>query len=224
MTADTSREPHRLTDLRRVAERGFSVDLRRQGPARPLDGAACRRSAVLMLFAEGEPGGPIDVMLTQRSTTMRHHPGQISFPGGGLEPVDDGPIDAALREAREEIGLDTASVEVIGELDEVWLAASANLVTPVIGWWTTPGPIEADLTETTEAFRVLVDDLVNPDHRVTSVVRRGHHVFRGPAFAVRAAGRDRLIWGFTAALLTALLETAGWAVPWDASREVAIEP
>ena len=106
----------------------------------PPEDADARRGAVLMLFADrdDDPSAPDDLahrgelLLTERAHHMRSHPGQVSFPGGSL---DDGetPVQAALREAQEEIGLEPAEVEVFGELPELWLPPSNFAVTPVLG-------------------------------------------------------------------------------------------
>src|SRR5690606_20593910 len=95
-----------------VPGRARAEDLSRFVP--PDDGG--RPSAVLMLFSEGadEAGRGPDVLLTERAHTLRSHPGQVSFPGGALEPADSGPVDAALREAVEETGLDPSGVDVLG--------------------------------------------------------------------------------------------------------------
>ena len=90
-----------------------------------------RRSAVLVLFGPGEDGP--DVVLTERSETLRSHASQVSFPGGRLDP-GEGPEDAALRETWEEVGIDPADVEVVGSFPDLWLGPSSNAVTPVLGW------------------------------------------------------------------------------------------
>ncbi|HWS49897.1 MAG TPA: CoA pyrophosphatase, partial [Microbacterium sp.] len=83
----------------------------------------------------------LDVLLLARATTLRAHAGQVAFPGGRLDPGDDGPVAAALREAREETGLDTDGVEVLGSLENIPLVYSRHLVTPVLAWWRHPSPV-----------------------------------------------------------------------------------
>jgi len=190
-------------------------------PARPV-----RRSAVLVLFgvldtAPARTDHPavasdLDVLLTRRSPTLSHHPGQVSFPGGGIDPTDAGPEAAALREAQEETGLDPAGVRVLGTLPLLPVPVSRNLVTPVLGWWDRPSAVAADPAETVDVFRAPVADLVDPAHRLTTVLRRGGQEWRGPAFDADGV----LVWGFTAFVLDRLLDALGWAVPWDAARTV----
>ena len=96
----------------------------------PPPGSDPRRGAVLMLF--GEEDGRADLLLTERAHDMRSHPGQVSFPGGTIDPGESA-IDAALREAQEEIGVDPAAVEVFATLPELWLPPSNFAVTPVLG-------------------------------------------------------------------------------------------
>jgi 8-oxo-dGTP pyrophosphatase MutT (NUDIX family) len=166
-----------------------------------------RPAAVLVLFGEG-PEGP-DVLLLQRSADMRSHAGQPAFPGGRIDPDDDGPVAAAVREAQEETGLDPSGVEVLATLTDLWVPPSGNLVTPVLAWWREPSEVGAvDPAEVEAVARVPVADLVNPANRL--VVRHPSGL-RTPAF--RVAGM--LVWGFTAAVLDWLLDAAGWAVPWD---------
>ncbi len=177
--------------------------------APPDDGG--RESAVLILFGPDPVGGE-DVVLTERAHTLRSHPGQVSFPGGALDPEDDGPVAAALREAEEEVGLDPAGVEVLATFPPLFLAPSRNAVTPVIAWWPEPVPVGVvDRREVERVVRVPVEDLLDPAHRFTAVFGP----YRGPAFDVGGL----FVWGFTAMLLASVLDLAGLTRPWDDSRE-----
>jgi 8-oxo-dGTP pyrophosphatase MutT (NUDIX family) len=170
-----------------------------------------RRSAVLMLFGP-DPGGGEDVVLTERAHTLRAHPGQVSFPGGRVDPDDAGSVAAALREAEEEVGLDPAGVEVLATFPEVFLSPSQHAVTPVLGWWPVPVPVGVvDRAEVERVLRVPVAHLLDPGNRFTAVFGP----YRGPAFEVG----DLFVWGFTAMLLSSLFDLAGVALPWDEGFE-----
>lgn len=180
----------------------------------PPDGG--RQSAVLVLVGEG-PAGP-DLLLIERAEAMRSHPGQPAFPGGGADPGDAGPVQTALREATEEVGLDPAGVQVLATLPGLWLPPSGYVVVPVLAWWHTPGLVYvADPAEVAGVHRVPVSELVNPAARVRVRHPSG---WVGPAFDVRGL----LVWGFTAGLLDRLLALAGWERPWDPSRVRDLPP
>ena len=194
-------------------------------------GTAARPAAVLILFGvldalpsaheaqDAAVSRDLDVLLLARAATLRSHPGQVAFPGGRLDPGDDGPVGAALREATEETGLDPSGVEVLGTLDEVPLEFSGHLVTPVLGWWRHPSPVRVvDVAESADVFRAPVADLLHPQNRGVTVMRRGGQEWRGPAFEVHG----HLVWGFTALLLDGLFERLGWTEPWDRTREIAL--
>ncbi|WP_113704696.1 NUDIX hydrolase [Nonomuraea lactucae] len=180
----------------------------------PADGG--RLAAVLLLFGEG-PLGP-DVLLIQRSTRGRRHAGQPAFPGGGVDPDDGGPVEAALREAAEETGLDPGGVTVLCTMPELYVWRSDNRVTPVVGWWRVPSAVHpASPDEVDSVERVPISELVDPVNRLTLRHPSG---FAGPAFRVRGM----LVWGFTATLLDRVLHEGGLALPWDASRVEQMPP
>jgi 8-oxo-dGTP pyrophosphatase MutT (NUDIX family) len=190
----------------------------------PEDGSG-RHSAVLALFGEGERGP--EALLIERAATLRSHAGQPAFPGGMLDP-GDGPVDgggavrAALREAHEEVGLEPASVDVLGVLPALWLPPSGVVVHPVVGYWREPHPVRVvDAAEVAAVARVPLEELVDPARRLQVTHPSG---WIGPAFEVSGEFGDLLVWGFTAGLLSQLLALAGWERPWDTSRRQELSP
>lgn len=171
-----------------------------------------RPAAVLMLLGDG-PAGP-DLLIIERAHDMRSHAGQPAFPGGALEPGDAGPIDAAVREAHEETGLEGAGVEPFALLPDLWVPVSDFVVTPVIAWWRTPSPVTAaDPTEVASVHRVPIAQLIDPQRRM-----RVRHPSGYVGLGFDVAGLR--VWGFTAGLIAGLLDLAGWSEPWDDTRIV----
>jgi 8-oxo-dGTP pyrophosphatase MutT (NUDIX family) len=169
-----------------------------------------RQGAVLMLFGESESRP--DVLIIERAHDMRSHAGQPAFPGGAVDPDDDGPVGAALREASEETGLDPAGVDVLASLPPLWLPPSGFEVTPVLAWWREPTPVSVrDPREVASVHRVPLAELVDPGNRL---MVRHPSGYTGPAFTVRGL----LVWGFTGGLLSRLFALAGWEQPWDHDR------
>jgi 8-oxo-dGTP pyrophosphatase MutT (NUDIX family) len=166
-----------------------------------------RRAAVLMLFGHGGSGP--DLLLQQRAECLRAHAGQVSFPGGAVDPGDGGPVDTALREAAEETGLNPAGVDPLVLFPEIFIPPSGYLVTPVLAHWREPVAVAAvDKAETASVVRVPVADLADPGNRI---VVRHPSGWVGPAFEV--AGM--VVWGFTGALVDGLLRLGGWERPWS---------
>ena len=158
-----------------------------------------RAAAVLIGFQEhaGEPG----ILLTVRAGHLRKHAGQIAFPGGAVDALDADPATAALREAREEVGLLPAQARIAGYLpDQVVLTGFR--ITPVVAQIEprfTPAP---DRTEVQEAFMLPVSVLLDPRNHV-----HGRRSIGGEEFAVRDLSfGPHLIWGATAGMLFALYE------------------
>jgi 8-oxo-dGTP pyrophosphatase MutT (NUDIX family) len=175
----------------------------------PADGSG-RHSAVLILFASPGSAAEADVLLIQRSATMRSHAGQVAFPGGATDPQDASASATALREAAEEVGLKPHTVDVLAELPALWLPPSGFVVTPVVAYWRSPHPVGVvDEAEVAGVERVRLADLLDPANRFTVRHPSG---YRGPGFAVNGL----FVWGFTAGLLDRLLRLAGWEQPWDA--------
>jgi 8-oxo-dGTP pyrophosphatase MutT (NUDIX family) len=165
-----------------------------------------RPAAVLILLAEGEHGP--DMLVLQRADRMRTHAGQPAFPGGAADPGEDSAA-TALREAAEEVGLDPSSVEVEATLPPLWIPVSGFVVTPVLAWWRHPHPVSPiDPLEVARVARVPIVDLVEPANRIRIRHPSG---YIGPAFQVQGM----VVWGFTAGIISALLDLGGFAREWD---------
>jgi len=195
--------------MTRLAERIGGLDEHHMSKWAPPEKGG-RASAVLILIADND--GRPDVLLIQKAATLRNHAGQPAFPGGAAEPGDADLSATALREAAEEVGLDPSGVSVVASLPVLYLAPSGYVVTPILGYWHTPGPVGVnDPGEVASVARVPIAELADPSNRFQVRHPSG---YTGPAFGVS----DMVVWGFTAGLLSMLLEWAGWAQPWDADE------
>ncbi|WP_328605013.1 CoA pyrophosphatase [Amycolatopsis sp. NBC_00345] len=199
--------------LRPLVKVSAEVDGRAFSRFTPPEDPLTRSAAVLILFGE-RPDGP-DVLLQRRADTLGSHAGQVSFPGGGAEDGDGGPVGTAVREAEEETGVDPSGVLPVAVLPELYVPVSRFAVTPVLAYWQTPSPVHAvDPGETAAVARVGLADLTDPAHRF-QVRKSGpglkSPVWKGPAFDVDGL----FVWGFTAGLLSALLSLGGWEREWD---------
>lgn len=160
------------------------------GPWRP------KPAAVLVLLTDcPEPG----VILTVRSRAMTLHAGQVAFPGGGRESGEPFPLDTALREAREEIGIEASSLELLGLLDR-FDTITGYRITPVVARIDGGTPLIACPREVEEIFQLPLTRALNP-----ASYRRHRVIHRDRRFTLVSIRHPRrLIWGATAAMLEQL--------------------
>jgi len=158
-------------------------------------------AAAVLVPLVNRPQG-LQVLLTQRSADMPDHPGQISFPGGRVEPDDASLAAAALREATEEVGLPAPQVTVLGHLSE-YETVTGFRVTPVVGWVEPPLALTPDPVEVADVFEVPLAFLLDPQNQQRHYRMLG--TTRRDFWAIPY--RERFIWGATAAMLLILDRT-----------------
>lgn len=164
------------------------------------DGAAARQAtpAAVLFPIVLRPAGET-VLLTQRTAHLRDHAGQVSFPGGRVEPEDRDAVDTALRETEEEIGLARQHVEILGYLPEYRTGTGFSVI-PVVGLVQPPFNLTPDPFEVAEVFEVPLSFLLDErNHQRHSVHLRGalRHYFAMPY-------GDYFIWGATAGMIRSL--------------------
>jgi 8-oxo-dGTP pyrophosphatase MutT (NUDIX family) len=154
-------------------------------------------AAVLVPLIVRETG--LTVLLTQRTAHLRDHAGQIAFPGGRCEEQDASPVETALREAREEVGLERSQVEVLGLLPEYRTGTGFSII-PVVGLVHPPLNLKLDDFEVAEAFETPLDFLLDPvNHQRHSIEYEGS---QREYYAMPWEGY--YIWGATAGMLVSL--------------------
>jgi 8-oxo-dGTP pyrophosphatase MutT (NUDIX family) len=166
-----------------------------------IERAPAHASVLIPIVQHAEP----TVLFTQRSDHLTNHPGQISFPGGRAETYDSSPIDTALREAEEEIGLHRDHVDVLGVLP-IYTTVTAFIVTPVVALVKPGFTVTADPFEVAEVFEVPLAFLMNPanhQHHHAEANGMTREFLSMPWTTVDEAGVQRryFIWGATAAML-----------------------
>lgn len=156
-----------------------------------------RAAAVLIPVVGGDDPS---VLFTVRTETVRSHKGQISFPGGSIDPTDESPMAAALRETHEEIGLDPGSVEVVGELDTTPTFVSGFVISPFVGLLHGAPRLTPNPGEVAEVLQVPLADL---DDEIRAEPGFAH---AGRTYPTEAwIWRDYVIWGVTARLIRLFL-------------------
>ncbi|MEO1702537.1 MAG: CoA pyrophosphatase [Pseudomonadota bacterium] len=163
--------------------------------------ANAKKEAAVLIGVQ-ERGGEPHVLLTQRTEALRTHSGQISFPGGRIDPEDRSPEDAARRECEEETGIDRKSLDVLGRLP-VYYSGSGYKIAPVLALVPKEVRLMPNPDEVDEIFFVPLGFLADPaNHRVESrtVYGRERHFYVMPY-------QDRYIWGVTAGIIRLMYES-----------------
>jgi 8-oxo-dGTP pyrophosphatase MutT (NUDIX family) len=180
---------------RRLAEA-----LNAQPPRAAAPGVGRAAAVLLPVVARPEPS----LILTVRSDTLPSHQGQISFPGGAMDPSDESPEAAALRETEEELGLRPSLVRVLGRLDDVETYVSGYVVTPVVGWLERLPELTPNPAEVADVFTV-------PTRELTDEIRADPgFLYGGRSYPTEAWIYDGyVIWGATARILRLFLARLG---------------
>jgi 8-oxo-dGTP pyrophosphatase MutT (NUDIX family) len=162
--------------------------------------SSVKQSSVLVLLYPEE--NKIYTCLTRRPSTMKYHPGQISFPGGKVEKEDASAEMAALREAHEEVGIDTSEIEVLGKLSDFYLEISRFSIQPFLAWTDKRPEFTVNTDEVEELILFPVSDFVEKEivqetelQTMTGILPIKYFPYNG-----------QVIWGATAMILAELIE------------------
>ena len=170
---------------------------RQRGPAR----GDSRHAGVLVLLEWS--GEEMHIVLVRRSPFLEQHPGQIGFPGGGIHAGESW-VDAAFREAKEEIGIECSARNLIGQLTPIFVHRSNHLMIPVLAVTTVQQPLIVDGSELVDAFRVTTQQLERSREKCADIAYDWKSV-KVPAFALP----EGKIWGATAMVLEEVLWILG---------------
>ena len=194
----------RLLAATRLPDDPLDVDferMRRRMPAEAVDSLRrkLRPAGVLIPIIERDPG--LTVLLTERSAELKHHAGQVSFPGGGMEQADQDVAATALRETHEEVGIEPERIEVAGYLPSL-PTITGYAVTPVVGLVAADFRLRIDPLEVESAFEVPLEYLLDAGNEVYS-----EREFEGVVYPITSIDFDgHRIWGATAIMIGILRE------------------
>ncbi len=183
-------------------ERRLRETLEARAPKRVQIDDAIDAAVLIPVLGEPEP----TLIFTLRTDTLPSHKGQISFPGGRIDPDDSTPQEAALREAQEEISLDPQLVRLLGQLDATPTFVSGYVITPVVGWLDHKPQLEPNPAEVAAILEVPIADLVDEIRREPGFQHDGR------SYPTEAwVWDDNVIWGVTARLVRQFLDLLGSA-------------
>lgn len=189
-----------------------------EAPDPPRNGRPPGLAAVLLALYDA-PQGPA-LLYIRRAEGLRSHPGEVSFPGGRVDPVDEGPLHAALREAHEEVGLHPSRVERVAHVVD-HLTYRGSVVCAYVGRVRdAPPTVPASPDEVAEVFLVPVEDLLDPANYESRRIDGMPHGRRVHYWHVQ----PRTVWGITGQLTANFLERAcGWTPPGEARTVASVE-
>jgi 8-oxo-dGTP pyrophosphatase MutT (NUDIX family) len=158
------------------------------------------RAAVLVpLF---QKGGHWHVLFTKRTDRVKHHKGQISFPGGVVDETDEDMVATALRETYEEIGIHRRDVEILGQLDDALTVSSGYLITPIVAHIAYPYPFSVNEDEIEEIIEVPLEAFLDGDRWIEETYSNGNRTVQSHRFEYEG----KVIWGATARIMRQFLD------------------
>lgn len=150
-----------------------------------------------VLVAVFELNNLLHFCLTKRSSKMKNHPGQISFPGGYCEKNDSSVYETALREMEEETGISKNSIETIGTLSEIYIPVSNFLIFPVVGFLNEANKFQINTHEVEEVITLPVNDFLKRKYEVSETINTTHGIAKVPCYKING----HIIWGATAMII-----------------------
>ena len=186
----THQLPGRSAHLRMVpAGRSLSI---------PEGSKNIKKSAVLMLLYLHED--QLYFCLTKRNHSLKHHPGQISFPGGRCETNETNPLSTALRETEEEIGVKPIDVNILGKLSELYIPVSNFIIHPYIGWISKKPTFNINTYEVDELITLPLHSILDEENKKTMPVETSIGSLNVPCYYING----KLIWGATSMMIAEL--------------------